>query len=234
MSTLLERPRFKQAPESVSREAAMFRVLESLEPGQCLRLSGLTWEEYDKFDSWRDALRPKLKMAYSDGELEFMTTSFEHDSTSRAVLVALLGIAAAFGLPIRAAGSTTFRKRLKKKGIEPDECFYIQHAADVRGLKEIDLRIHPAPDLAIEMDRSNSSLPKLPIYAALGFPELWRVEDSTITFCVLKSNGEYAKSKASRSFTLVKSAELSRFFFGTDWADDTELMQAAREWAANL
>ena len=234
MAAVLERSKIKPAPESVTREAAVFRVLDSLRPGECLRLGGVSWEDYEEFDRWRDELRPNLKMAYSDGELEFMTTSFEHDSTSRTLQNVLVMFAMAWSMPIRAAGSTTFRKKLKKKGIEPDECFYIQHAAKVRGLKEIDLKIHPAPDLAIEMDRSNSSLPKLPIYAALGFPELWRVEGDTVTFYSLKPTGEYAKSKASRAFPLVKSAELSRFFFGTDWADDTELMLAAREWAAAL
>ncbi|MGB3512579.1 MAG: Uma2 family endonuclease [Microcoleaceae cyanobacterium] len=45
-------------------------------------------------------------------------------------------------------GSTTFKNELMQQGIEPDECFYIENEAKVRGKKRIDLTIDPPPDLA--------------------------------------------------------------------------------------
>src|SRR4051794_31662694 len=39
---------------------------------------------------------------------------------------------------------------------------------------EIDLVIDPPPDLWIEVDNRGSSRGRLPLYAALGVPEVWR------------------------------------------------------------
>jgi len=234
MGAVLERPKIKAAPESVSREAAVFRAMELLGDGACMRIGGVSWDDYLAFDAWRDKLRPKLKLAYSDGELEFMTTSFDHDSESRSLGFALAAIAEVFGSRLKAAGSLTLREKLKKKGIEPDECYYLRTPSPSRGTGLLNLKIHPVPDLAIEVDRTNSSLPKLPIYAALGIPEVWRLEGRLWVFYVLQKDGNFTKAKASKAFPKVKAKEFSEFFFGTDWDDDIALMNAAREWAAAL
>jgi len=42
-------------------------------------------------------------------------------------------------IDIEGGGSTIFRRQDLARGFEPDECFYIQHAALVRGKKQIDL-----------------------------------------------------------------------------------------------
>jgi len=49
----------------------------------------------------------------------------------------------------------------KAVGKEADECFYIKNEAAVRGKLKIDLTVDPPPDLAIEIDVSNSSLDKM-------------------------------------------------------------------------
>ena len=56
------------------------------------------------------------------------------------------------------------------KGLEADECYYIQHEAQVRGRDELDLKHVPAPDLVIEVDISHHPMDRLAIYAALGKP----------------------------------------------------------------
>jgi Uma2 family endonuclease len=234
MAATLERAKIKPAPESVSREAAVFRAMELLGDGACMRIGGVSWDDYLAFDAWRDKLRPKLKLAYSDGELEFMTTSYDHDSESRALGFALAAIARVFGTLCKPAGSMTIRKKLKKKGIEPDECYYLSTPSPARGTGVLNLKVHSVPDLAIEVDRANSSLPKLPIYAALGIPELWRLEGNSWVFYVLQKDGVYAKAKASKSFPKVKSLDFSRFFFSADWNDVNNLMDATRDWAAKL
>lgn len=38
------------------------------------------------------------------------------------------------------------------KGIEPDQCFYIQNEAAIRGKKRLDLEVDPPPDLALEIE----------------------------------------------------------------------------------
>lgn len=77
------------------------------------------------------------------------------------------------GIDARNVGSTTFRKQAKAKGCEADTAFYIQNEKLIRGRLEIDLNEDPSPDLVIEVDVTSPSLDKLPIYAALGVPEVW-------------------------------------------------------------
>src|SRR5437764_3750986 len=70
-------------------------------------------------------------------------------------------------LPIKAGRSSTFRKRRKQKGLEPDNSYWITSEPRVRGKRKIDLTIDPPPDLAIEVDCTRSSLDRMTIYAAL-------------------------------------------------------------------
>ena len=77
-------------------------------------------------------------------------------------------------IPRLSAGcSPRLKLPLEKRGLEPDECFYLEHELQMRGKRDFDLSVDPPPDLAIEVDISRSSLNKLSIYADLGVPELW-------------------------------------------------------------
>jgi Uma2 family endonuclease len=58
------------------------------------------------------------------------------------------------GIEFRALGSTTFKHRQSDKAVEPDDCFYIAHEAEIRGKPRIDLETDPPPDLVLEVDLS--------------------------------------------------------------------------------
>ena len=60
------------------------------------------------------------------------------------------------------------------KGKEPDQSFYFHYLEELRHKDFIDLEVDPPPDLWIEVDNRASSAGKLPLYAALGVPEVWR------------------------------------------------------------
>ena len=83
------------------------------------------------------------------------------------------------GIEIASLGSCTWSREDLQKGLEPDECYYIQNEAVVRGKETITLSVDPPPDLAIEVDSTSSSLDRMGIYAALGMcgggylPESW-------------------------------------------------------------
>ena len=88
------------------------------------------------------------------------------------------------------AGSTTFGSADLDKGLEPDECYYIQNRGAIHGVIDIDLAIHPPPDLAVEVDITSWSKNRLPLYAAIGVPEVWRYDGHELAFLVLK-DGRY-------------------------------------------
>jgi Uma2 family endonuclease len=58
---------------------------------------------------------------------------------------------------------------------------------------QIDLRVDPPPDLAIESDNTADSDWKLPVYARLRVPEVWRydVNEKTLWFGRLGPKGKY-------------------------------------------
>lgn len=66
----------------------------------------------------------------------------------------------------------TFRRENLKKGLEPDQSYFIRHAADFLGT-ETDLETDPPPDLVLEVDVTSPSDLKLPVYAAMKVPEVW-------------------------------------------------------------
>ena len=77
-------------------------------------------------------------------------------------------------------------------GKEPDQSFYFANGPAIRGKATIDLEVDPPPDLWIEVDNRSSSKGRLPLYAALGVPEVWqyRVRRRTLRFFRLNEAGD--------------------------------------------
>ena len=71
------------------------------------------------------------------------------------------------------------------KGVEPDQRFYLQNEAGIRGKKRLDLSIDPPPDLALEIDLTSRTHPR--IYQALGVLELWQFEQGKLQINVLRN-----------------------------------------------
>jgi Uma2 family endonuclease len=155
-------------------------------PGRCLRLSCVDWKTYSRL-LHAFAERPGIRLTYDRGELEIMSPTLEHDDDGRVLGMFVLVLTGELGLPIKPGGSTTLRRRLLRRGIEADECFWITNAHRIAGRRRLDLRTDPPPDLAIEVDVTHSSLDRLAIYAALGVPEIWRLAGDTLIFLCTES-----------------------------------------------
>src|SRR5579872_2496828 len=125
-------------------------------PEQRLLLDNVDWDAYVTIG---DALpdRPRLRMTYDRGRLEFMTTSPEHERLKRWLSRLLETIAEEYNLPIAPFGSMTLRRPELDRGLEPDECYWIAHERDVRNLDAWDPTRDPPPDLVIEIEVSRSA-----------------------------------------------------------------------------
>jgi Uma2 family endonuclease len=195
-----------------------------------LLLSGVDWRTYSRL-LWVFAERPGVRLTYDRGELEIMSPRLEHDDDGRFLGVLVLVLAEELGLPLKHGGSTTLRRRLRQRGIEADECFWIANAHRMAGRRRLDLRVDPPPDLAIEVDVTHSALDRLAIYAALGVPEVWRLDGDTLTFHVLGAGRAYAGAAASRSFPLVAPADLVGFLQqARQAADEIVVVRQFRDW----
>ncbi|MGB3695581.1 MAG: Uma2 family endonuclease [Spirulinaceae cyanobacterium] len=164
-------------------------------------LTGVRWETYQAL-ALDLGENPSKKLTYNQGLLEIMTPLPEHEVNKRFLGRIVETTTEILGLEIYSLGSTTWSREDLQRGIEPHECYYITNEAAIRGKLDFDLNIDPAPDLAIEIDVTSSSLDRLSIYAILGVREVWRFNGSQLLIYVLQQ-GSYQQQKRSQVLPLL-------------------------------
>lgn len=197
---------------------------------QHLLLSDVDWKTYSRL-LHIFAERPGYRLTYDRGELEIMSPSLEHDDDGDVLGDMVFILTEELGLPLKRGGSTTLRSQLRQRGIEADVCFWIANAHRMAGVRRLNLRRDPPPDLAIEIDVSRSSLNRLGIYAALRVPEVWQLDGDVLTFHVLTLARSYAVSPTSQWFPLVTPADLVPFVQQARQAgDENVVLRQFRQW----
>jgi Uma2 family endonuclease len=169
-------------------------------------------------------------VTYDDGRLELMSPSYEHDQRSRYIGLLINIVAVQLGIPIKGAGSCTFKRKDLKKGLEPDQCFYVKNVGRIIGKRKLNLSIDPPPDLAIEVEVTRRMLPRLPIYRALGIPEIWRDDGKRIHVEVLQADGKYIEVRNSPSFPTLPMKEVDRFLAMWFSKDETSWTLEVQAW----
>lgn len=168
----------------------------SVPSGNKVLLTDVKWEEFE--DILEDLGEERsTRIAYQGRTLEIMTPLPEHETGKVLIADLLKTLMQELDIDYWPLGSTTFKNELMQQGIEPDDCFYIENEARVRGKKRIDLSVEPPPDLALEIDVTSRTHPS--IYEALGVPELWRFEKGKLKIYLLE-NGKYVESQKSKNF----------------------------------
>jgi Uma2 family endonuclease len=196
--------------------------------GQRLVLSGVSWRTYERLLRAFDDRH--LRITYDRGALEIMTLSPQHERFKHLLGYLIAILVEELGWNMAGFGSMTFKRRKRRRGLEPDECFWIQSEPLVRGKDEIDLGQDPPPDLVIEIEWTRSGLDRLSIYAVLGVPEVWQFDGQNLRVQLLGPDGRYAVSQGSRAFPFLAMAELARFLGMRSAHSETELGRQFRAW----
>lgn len=191
-------------------------------------LHNVSWETFEALLRETGEDRDS-RFAYECGTLEIITPLFEHENPKIQFDRFVFVLAEELEIEIKSAGSTTLKRRFAKRGIEPDNCYYIQNEPKIRGRQELDLETDPPPDLAIEIDITSSSINKLAIYSALGVAELWRYDGEVLKFYHLVE-GQYAERDFSIAFPLISVNELSNFIEKSKTVKEIALLKAFRIW----
>lgn len=182
---------------------------------------GVPWETYLRLlDELGEGSH--LRVTYVEGVIEVMSPKSKHERLSRLIDTVVMQYALAAGLDFLNCGSLTMRIAVAARGGEPDSSYYILSEPLVRGVDDIDLAIHPPPDIVLEIDITNPSLDKFGLYVALGVPEVWRYDGTRIIFHQLTPDG-YAPITHSVSFPNLSSELLTRFLH-TGQTDGTNAM----------
>ena len=170
-----------------------------------------------------------MRMTYDKGALELMSPSARHEGYARYIDFIIGVWTEELNIPVRGLRQMTCKREDIAKGLEPDDCYYIQNEARVRNKIEIDFAADPPPDLAIEVEVSQSSVKKAPIYAALGVRELWRYDGQILRIFELV-DGEYQSREGSVCFPNFPVAKAEEVIQQIGEIDDTTFKRSFRRW----
>jgi Uma2 family endonuclease len=159
-------------------------------------LHGVSWERYEALLALLGDDFPGVRVTYLEGALELMSPSRSHESVKKAFTRLIELYAIEMGVPLEGYGSTTFRKRAKERGAEPDECYTVGVMGEI-------------PDIAFEVIWTSGGLDKLSVYQGLGVPEVWLWQGGAITIHRLEG-GAYEEVTRSRFLPELDVADLVR------------------------
>jgi len=203
-------------------------AIEHLPDGAMLRLEDISWDDYEQLLE-EMAEWPGMRVSYDHGRVEIMSPSFQHEKFIAFISGVGRILAEEMNLTVEAAGATTYKQESLLKGSEGDESFYVRNAAAIIGKREIDLDVDPPPDVVVEVDITNESLSKFPIYAAFLVPEIWRYDGKQARIYHLV-NHDYVERESSLSFTFLTSRALTEFLDKSKTQGQTAALAVFRQW----
>ncbi|MDG2617771.1 Uma2 family endonuclease [Thermoleptolyngbya sichuanensis XZ-Cy5] len=196
-------------------------------PGHQVLLRDVSWSELEQILEELGEHRA-VRISYSSGLLELMTPLPEHEDDKVIISDFVKILLEEQGREFRNLGSTTFKHEQMDQAVEPDECFYIQHEAAIRGKKRIDLGVDPPPDLVIEIDITART--RLGNYEKLRVPELWRYDGEALEMYVLQGE-TYSLSSESLQFPGMALQEAIPYYLEMSKTQGrTVAMRAFRDW----
>lgn len=203
-------------------------LIEALPASSTLLLHEVSWTEYEALLACLPD-NPRFRLSYDRGTLEVMTLSPRHERLKSLFTPLLTVLTEEMDLNLVGLGSTTFRLPEAARGLEPDDCYYIQQAERMAGRDTIDLATDPPPDLVVEVDITHPSLDKFPIYASLGVPEVWRHDGATLQFFRLRGE-QYTQTPESGLFPFLRAEVLTGFVQQGSTQGIIPMIRAFRDW----
>jgi Uma2 family endonuclease len=195
---------------------------------QHLVLYDVTWHFYEFLLRELERDHRHLRVTYDEGTLEIMSPLLEHEKMKKLIARMIEVISMEMDIPIAGYGSTTYRKKRKRKGLEPDECYYVQSEPKVRGRLSFEPSRFP-PDLAVEVDVTSSVIDRTETYAGLAVVGVWRHEGGTLQALKLVQ-GEYEPVENSVAFPFLRVRELERFLKMFPARGEHATIQAFQKW----
>ena len=184
----------------------------------------------DDYESWLEDVsgRPSLRVSYDCGRLEIMSPLPEHEEYARFIESLVRILSEELDLKVQSYGSATWKRQKLARGAEPDGCYYVRNAGRVIGKRRFDLDSDPPPDLVVEIDVTNESLSKFPIYAALSVPEIWRYDGSKAQVYELSISG-YREISESRFFSQLTPRMLADSLMQSKSEGQTAALRSFRQ-----
>ena len=171
----------------------------------------VTWADHEA--QLRIVGERPIRVTYDRGRMEVYTSSLGHEDDAYPTCWA------GSSTPDRRTrhrrqgrkDRTTQKRRDLDQAPSPTSATGSAEPQRMAGKRQLDLAIDPPPDLAIEVDITHNSIDRLPMFAVLGIPEIWRQASGSIQFLHLQPDGPYQPRDPSLAFPTLSAAELAGF-----------------------
>jgi len=192
-------------------------------------MEDVSWDYYSRT---LEELGPSrgTRITFDQGRMEIRKTSALHQRKRHVIARLLETYAVEADIAADGFGTLTLRREDLQVGLEPDDCYYVQTPPLPLSDVELDFRLYPLPDLAIEIDVRDLAIPKMPIYEALKIAEIWRYSSAGVTAFLCASGGKYKASKKSLAFPNLDMVRFSEFVADALENNEHESVKALREW----
>jgi Uma2 family endonuclease len=217
-----------------ARKPRARRLLEGVPPDTRVVVHDVTWDVYESIVA-SIGEGENCRVAFDGKDIEMMSIGPFHDLLKSRTDAFIAIVAGELAIEREVVGSTTWKRKRIKRGIESDLSYYFDSAkiaacALAASQSSNDVTDYPNPDLAVEIDISPSQIDRPGIYAALEVSELWRLRKQSVLIEQLGPGGTYMPAAISR-FLHVQPEEVTRWMFVEYSHSRVEWEQRLREWA---
>jgi Uma2 family endonuclease len=204
-------------------------IASQLRGGERFATSNLSWTEFWDILTQLDETKQLPRYSYFHGELEFMPTSLMHELWKKLLAALFERYCERTKIRFVALGQMSLHGEVRNAGLEPDECYYFTRLERFFPPEATDLRGHP-PDLVIEIEVSRTVIGRLPIYAAMEVPEVWRFDGTRITVLHLQEDQTYREIEASLALPGLPLDTVTEFLHRSETMDQMSILEGFETW----
>ena len=193
---------------------------------------GVGWEGYRRLLKVQGD-RPRPQIIYLEGDALLVSPSLQHEWMSARLGSFVVEVVVGLDIPCVPAGQTTLHRRRKRGGVQPDASFYFANFAPIaakKGKVDIDLRVDPPPDLAIEVVHTHKPAKALEVLRRFGVPEVWVCDEDGLRIWILDEHRRYREVDRSVVLPFLTAAEIFSWVARIDFNTMTDWCRALRRW----
>ena len=188
-------------------------------------LEDVTWETFVSLSEERRGSVPR--MTFDNGVLEMMSPKREHENIGCLIGRIIETYSEIKNIEIISVASVTVKRSDLSKAFEADESYFVTHAAQLLGKRELDFDLDPPPDIVVEIEITSSAIQKMLLFAAMRVPEVWRHDGNTLQMFRLVDRA-YLPLEASIELPGLSAAQINQLLEDRDKVGETKLIQRFR------